>query len=124
MPSNHFIFCCPLLLLVSSLVAQTVNHLPAMQETRVRGRSLGEGNGNPLQYSCLQNSMDGGAWWSTVHGVAKSRTRLSDFTFTFSSYLQSFPASESFLMSQLFTSGSPNNGASASSSVLPMNIQG
>ena len=35
---------------------------------------LGEGNGNPLQYSCLENSMDGGAWWATVHGVAKSRT--------------------------------------------------
>ena len=47
------------------------------------GRSPGEGNGNPLQYSCLENSMDGGAWWTTVHGVAKSRTRLIDFTFTF-----------------------------------------
>ena len=45
------------------------------------GRSPGEGNGNPLQYSCLENPMDGGAWWATVHGVAKSRTRLSDFTF-------------------------------------------
>ena len=43
----------------------------------------GEGNGNPLQYSCLENPMDGGAWWATVHGVAKSRERLSDFTFTF-----------------------------------------
>ena len=42
-----------------------------------------EGKGNPLQYSCLENPMDGGAWWATVHGVAKSRTRLSDFTFTF-----------------------------------------
>ena len=48
------------------------------------GRSSGEGNGNPLQYSCLENPMDGGAWWATVHGVAKSRTQLSDFTFTFS----------------------------------------
>ena len=38
------------------------------------GRSPGEGNGNPLQYSCLKNSMDRGAWWATVHGVAKSRT--------------------------------------------------
>ena len=38
------------------------------------GRSPGEGNGNPLQYSCLENSMDGGAWWATVHGVAKSQT--------------------------------------------------
>ena len=44
------------------------------------GRSPGEGNGNPLQYCCLENSMDGGAWWATVHGVAKSRTRLSDCT--------------------------------------------
>ena len=43
----------------------------------------GEGNGTPLQYSCLENPMDGGAWWAAVHGVAKSRTRLSDFTFTF-----------------------------------------
>ena len=45
------------------------------------GRSPGEGNGNPLQYSCLENPMDGGAWWATVQGVAKSQTRLSDFTF-------------------------------------------
>ena len=44
---------------------------------------LGEGNGTPLQYSCLENPMDGGAWWAADHGVAKSRTRLSDFTFTF-----------------------------------------
>ena len=47
------------------------------------GRSPGEGNGNPLQYSCLENPMDGGAWWATVHGVTKSRTWLSDFTFTY-----------------------------------------
>ena len=44
------------------------------------GRSPGEENGNPLQYSCLENPMDGGAWWVTVHGVAKSWTRLSHFT--------------------------------------------
>jgi len=44
---------------------------------------LREGNGTPLQYSCLENPMDRGAWWAAVHGVAKSRTRLSDFTFTF-----------------------------------------
>ena len=42
-----------------------------------------EGNGTPLQYSCLENPMDGGAWWAAVHGVAKSQTRLRDFTFTF-----------------------------------------
>ena len=52
------------------------------------GRFPGEGNGNPLQYSWLENSMDGGAWWATVHGVAKSRTWLSDFTFTFFSALR------------------------------------
>ena len=50
------------------------------------GRSPGEGNGNPLQHSCLENPMDGGAWQSTVHRVVKSRTRLSNFTFT--SFLQ------------------------------------
>ena len=43
-------------------------------------RSSGEGNGNPLQYSCLENPMDGGAWQATAHGVAESQTRLSDFT--------------------------------------------
>ena len=42
-----------------------------------------QGNGNPLQYSCLENPMDGGAWWAAVHGIAKSRIRLSVFTFTF-----------------------------------------
>ena len=42
-----------------------------------------EGNGNPLQYSCLENPIDWEAWWAAVHGVAKSVTRLSDFTFTF-----------------------------------------
>ena len=47
------------------------------------GRSPGEGNGNPLQYSCLENSMDGGAWQATVHGVTNSQTQLSDFTFFF-----------------------------------------
>ena len=47
------------------------------------GRSPGEGNGKPLQYSCLENPMDEGAWWAAVHGVAKSWTQLSDFTFTF-----------------------------------------
>ena len=44
---------------------------------------IGEGNGTPLQYSCLENLMDGGAWKAAVHGVTTSRTRLSDFTFTF-----------------------------------------
>ena len=43
----------------------------------------GEGNGNPLQYSCLENPMDGGAWWAAVHGVSKSQTGLNNFTFPF-----------------------------------------
>ena len=50
------------------------------------GGSIGEGNGTPLQYSCLENPMDGQAWWAAVHGVVKSRTRLNDFTFTFHFY--------------------------------------
>ena len=61
-----------------SLVAQTVKNLPAVQETWIQslgqGRSPGEGNGYQLQYSCLENSMDGGAWYATVHGVTKSQT--------------------------------------------------
>ena len=64
---------------------QRLKRLPAMRETWVQSLgqedSPGEGNGNPLQYSCLENPMDRGAWWATVHGVAKSRTRLSDFAF-------------------------------------------
>ena len=63
-----------------------------MRETRVQSLgwedSPGEGNGNPLQYSCLENPMDRGAWWATAHGVAKSRTRLSDFTYH---VLEGFP---------------------------------
>ena len=49
----------------------------------MHSRQVGEGSGTPLQYCCLENPMDGGAWWAAVHGVAKSRTRLSNFTFTF-----------------------------------------
>ena len=44
---------------------------------------IGESNGNPLQYSCLENPMDGGVWWAAVHGVTRSQTRLSDFTLFF-----------------------------------------
>ena len=59
-----------------------VKNLPAMQETPGLGRSPREGNGNPLQHSCLGNPMDRGAWWAKVHGVTKSLTQLSNFTFT------------------------------------------
>ena len=51
------------------------------QHQRTSNRE-GEGNGTPLQYSCLENPMDGGPWWAAVRGVAEGRTRLSDFTFT------------------------------------------
>ena len=68
----------------ASLVAQLVKDLPAMQETRVQSLgwedSPGEGNGNPLQYSCLENPMERGAWWVTVHGVAKSHTHTHTHT--------------------------------------------
>ena len=68
----------------ASLVAHMVKRLPAMQETQVR--SLGQedpGNGNTLQYSCLENPTDGGAWQATVHGVTKSQTQLSNLTSPF-----------------------------------------
>ena len=59
--------------------------------------SFREGNGNPLQYSCLENPMDGGAWWAIVHGVAKSQTRLSDFTFTFMHWRRKWQPTPVFL---------------------------
>ena len=57
--------------------------IKALLRIKAFGKDCGEGNGTPLQYSCLENPMDGGAWWAAVHGVAKSQTGLSDFTFTF-----------------------------------------
>jgi len=157
------------------------------------GRLPGGENGNPLQYSCLENPMDRGAWWATVHGIKKSQTKLSNGTCThththththtinyysasvqfssaaqlcptlcepmnlstsglpvhnqlpeftqthvlsqwcyptisssvipFSSCSQSFPASGSFPVNQLFTSGGQSVGVLASTSVLPMNTQ-
>ena len=66
----------------ASLVAQMVRNLPATRETEVWSMGWedfpGEGNGNPLQDSCLENPRDWGAWWAAVHEVAKSRTWLSD----------------------------------------------
>ena len=58
---------------------------------------IGEGNGNPLQYSFLEDPMDGGAWWAAVHGVAQSGTRLSDFTFTFMHWRRKWQPTSMFL---------------------------
>ena len=74
----------------ASLVTQRLKRLPAMWETWVRSLGwkdyLEKEMATPLQYSCLENPMDRGAWWATVHGVTKSRTQLTDFTFTFSHF--------------------------------------
>ena len=60
------------------------SHVPLVSQSFTAAHtSPREGNGTPLQYSCLENPMDGGTWWAAVHGVSKSETRLSDFTFTF-----------------------------------------
>ena len=75
MNTSSTLFCaCPK---VSAYNAGDPGSVPEL------GRSPGEGSGNPLHYSCLENHMDGGAWQVTVHGAAKSRTPLSDFSFTF-----------------------------------------
>ena len=88
---------CQFAMMIGNTDRTTVisSHHPGSQEGTIErhceGHSIpchhshffGEGNGTPLQYYCLENPMDGGAWWAAVHGVAKSWTRLSDFTFTF-----------------------------------------
>ena len=78
----------------TSLVAQTVkaSAYNAGDPGSIPGerRSPGEGNGNPLQYSCLENPMDGGTWQATVRGVAKSQTRLNNFIFTSHFHAESF----------------------------------
>ena len=73
------------------LVTQTIRNLPVMPETRAwsldqSGRSPGEGNGNPLQYSCLENSMDRGAWRASVHGIVKASDTTELLTLSFSLY--------------------------------------
>ena len=68
---------------------------------------LGEGNGTPLQYSCLENPMDGGAWWAAVHGVTKSWTRLSDFTFHFHALEEEMATHSSVLAWRIPGTGEP-----------------
>ena len=68
----------------NALLAQSIFQHKPVNYTLVLARDgTREGNGTPLQYSCLENPMDGGAWRAAVHGVAEGQTRLSDFTFTF-----------------------------------------
>ena len=70
-----------LILEKASQVTLVVKNMPGNAgDIRDPGSIPGEGNGNPLQYSCLENPMDGGAWWAAVHRVAKIWTQLSDFT--------------------------------------------
>ena len=66
-----------------------------------------EGNGTPLQYSCLESPMDRGAWWAAVHGVAKSRTRLSDFTFHFHALEKEMATHSSVLLWRIPGTGEP-----------------
>ena len=75
-PSSCLFFSC----FLSSLQAQGWEESLAFSSWYCTN---GEGNGTPLQYCCPENPVDGGAWWAAVHGVAKSQTRLRDFTFTF-----------------------------------------
>ena len=70
-------FCVKIYPLLGSDGKESACNVGDPGSTPGSGRSPGEGNGNPLQYSCLENPMDRGAWWATVHGVAKSCTRLS-----------------------------------------------
>ena len=69
-----------------------------MYYTTNLGNFCGEGNGNPVQYSCLENPTGRGAWWAVVHGVVKSQTRLSDFTFTFHFSLEKEMATHSSVL--------------------------
>ena len=64
-------------------ICPLTHETPSHPLSTLLGCYSGEGNGNPLQYSCLENPMDGGAWWAAVYGVAKSQARLSNVTFTF-----------------------------------------
>ena len=78
--TSHFV----ILSFLYSLVKRLTNSTYYVSSVYcVLRHSVGEGNGTPLQYSCLENPMDGGVWWAAVHGVTKSQTRLSNFTFTF-----------------------------------------
>ena len=86
---SHALFCCTILWhCLGETEDSGNNHSPDDYHSHlviqhILGTVIGEGNDTPLQYSCLENSMDRRVWWAAVHGVTKSRTRLSNFTLTF-----------------------------------------
>ena len=80
-PKDWNLFSC-----ISCIGRQFLYHWHHLESLYICMYACGEGNVNPLQYSCLGNPMDGGAWWATVHWVARSWKWLSNFTFTFHSY--------------------------------------
>ena len=77
------IYVCISICFANKTMLYHVSSFHIFYELTHRSLLTGEGNGTPLQYSCLENPMDRGAWWAAIHGVEKSRTRLSDFTLTF-----------------------------------------
>ena len=81
--SVHGIFQARVLEWVATAFSRAMVYRVAKSQTGASFVLGFEGNGIPLQYACLENPMDGGAWWAAVHGIARSRARLSDFTFTF-----------------------------------------
>ena len=83
------------LLVIKWTVVSDTQHL--LNTYYVLGAILGESNGNPLQYSRLANAMDQGAQWAAVHGITRSRTRLSDFTFTFMHWRRKWQPTPMFL---------------------------
>ena len=90
------------IIVISDIVFHTFTYYFVLGSSR-----FGEGNGTPLQYSCLENPMDGGAWWAAVHGVAKSRTRLRDFTFHFHALEKEMATHSSVLAWRIPGTGEP-----------------
>ena len=80
---THYILGIVLDILTPIVSLHSLTIFESLCYFRFHKEHCGEGNGTPLQYSCLENPMDGGAWWAAVHRVAKSQTRLSNLTFTF-----------------------------------------
>ena len=91
------LLCFPLNIMFSRYICININALYHFSLVFSILAGIAQGNGTPLQYSCLENPMDGGAWWAAVHGVAKSWTRLSDFIFTFTHWRRKWQPTPVFL---------------------------